>query len=247
MLWKIIIVLIVLGVIGAVLQWIGENLGLFILIVLSVLGFVFFRTPVFFVCDAIAWVLFFVIKALNEGGGFSGRSHTSENRENEKKVDNDSADMSGSQKNEDFWVPMGIPNDIRDALIKCNDTILTIKKINNNIPDINMTNRIDETEKLLKELVKEIILDPNNGKKLTRFADYYLPLAEKLLSQYEALESSSINDPSAQKIRSDIERGIDTLNMGIYNYIVELRDYKNMDIESDVEVMKNLMQQDGLM
>ncbi len=241
------IVLIILGVLfglallGVLIEWIKENAALFMMILFSVLGFIFFLSPLFFICDASAWAIFFLMK-------FLYRNHSNKHPNNlSKTYFEETMDKATEQSSENPSLDMSseIPDETKESLIKCDIILKSIKLHNKNIPSLDMTNKINETERLLKELIDAVIDDPINGKKLSRFSDYYLPITEKLLFHYENLEKAS-NNSSTIKIRNDIEQGIETLNKGIENYLIQLREYKNFDVQSDVDVMTQLMEQDGL-
>ena len=67
-----------------------------------------------------------------------------------------------------------------------------------------------------------------------------------MLHSYETLEKQGITGENIQSAKQDIERVLDTLITGFEQQLDHLFMADMLDISSDIDVLENLMHQDGL-
>ncbi len=109
---------------------------------------------------------------------------------------------------------------------------------------------IREKAETLGELSGRIfaILQENPGLKsqVKRFADYFLPAPLKLLKTYRELEGQGVR---GENIRGSMEKIASILDTTIEAYKKEidaLFEGKALDIETDIEVLEQMMKREGL-
>jgi len=76
--------------------------------------------------------------------------------------------------------------------------------------------------------------------------NYYLPTTLKLLRSYATLEKQGINGENITSAKENIGRILDTLATGYAQQLDQLFESDVIDIAADINVLENLMQQDGL-
>ncbi len=87
---------------------------------------------------------------------------------------------------------------------------------------------------------------PEKKPQVRRFLNIYLPTTIKLLHSYETLEKQGVDGENIQSAKQDIKRILDTLIAGFEQQLDNLFMSDKLDISSDINVLENLMQQDGL-
>jgi 5-bromo-4-chloroindolyl phosphate hydrolysis protein len=103
--------------------------------------------------------------------------------------------------------------------------------------------RIEDVTVKIFRLVDE---KPQKAPQIRRFMNYYLPTTLKLLHSYETLEKQGVNGENISAAKNDIERVLDTLAAGFEQQLDNLFKSDKLDISADIDVLENLMRQDGL-
>ena len=138
-----------------------------------------------------------------------------------------------------------------DALLReGNEAIRTIREINDRIPDhYEMSNKLYRLENIMKRIFDRIKKDPARAKDIRRLMNYYLPTTIKLLKAYEELfeqDPSAAGSGNVQETKRQIEDAMDTINDAFETLLDGLFQDQAWDIASDIDVMKTMMAQDGL-
>ena len=76
--------------------------------------------------------------------------------------------------------------------------------------------------------------------------NYYLPTTVKLLNAYADLDSQEKTSENIEKSKKEIEDTIDTLNDAFDRLFDDMFEDTSLDISTDAEVMKTLLEQEGL-
>ena len=75
--------------------------------------------------------------------------------------------------------------------------------------------------------------------------NYYLPATRKLLNAYVKLDSQGAGG-SASETKRDIESAVDAVNGACSVLLDQMLEDLTMDVQSDIDVMKNMLERDGL-
>ena len=126
------------------------------------------------------------------------------------------------------------------------DIILELREINNNIADISISDKVDNIEELTGKIFRIVEENPEKLPQIRRFSNYYLPTTLKLLRAYATLEKQGIDGENITSTKESIERILDTLTTGYRQQLDQLFMSDAIDIAADINVLENLMQQDGL-
>jgi hypothetical protein len=106
--------------------------------------------------------------------------------------------------------------------------------------------KIQRIEELTAKIFKIVEDKPEKAPQIRRFMNYYLPTTLKLLHSYETLEKQGINGENIMSAKQDIERILDTLATGYEQQLDNLFMSDAIDISADINVLENMMEQDGL-
>lgn len=124
--------------------------------------------------------------------------------------------------------------------------INAVEEANQNIKDIQVSNKIKSIEMIIKEILKYIESHPNQVDEVRRLIEYYLPTTLKLLHAYESFEKQKIQSENIQKGKVEIQEAVDTINEAFTTLYNSLFEDVSMDIEADISVMKTMMEEEGL-
>lgn len=115
-----------------------------------------------------------------------------------------------------------------------------------NTSDPSICAKIQRIEDITAKIFKIVEEKPEKMPQNRRFMNYYLPTTLKLLYSYQTLEKQGINGENIMSAKQDIERVLETLSIGFEQQLDNLFKTDKMDISADIDVLENMMEQDGL-
>ena len=124
--------------------------------------------------------------------------------------------------------------------------IQELRDLNITIVDIPISDKIDRIEELTAKIFRIVEDNPEKLPQIRRFMNYYLPTTLKLLRSYATLEKQGIKGENITATKENIGRILDTLATGYEQQLDQLFKSDAIDIASDIDVLENMMQQDGL-
>lgn len=88
---------------------------------------------------------------------------------------------------------------------------------------------------------------PDQISRTNRFTDYYLDTAEKLVDKYTDLQKVALSDHSdgQGQLTSETADALELLNTAFDKQLSRLLEGEKMDIETDIDVLKNIMKMEG--
>ena len=124
--------------------------------------------------------------------------------------------------------------------------ISELREISSGISDVSIYEKTTRIEDLTARIFRIVEENPDKLPQIRRFMDYYLPTTMKLLKSYATLEKQDIQGENITTTKESIERILDTLVKGYEQQLDQLFKTDAIDIAADINVLENLMQQDGL-
>lgn len=121
-----------------------------------------------------------------------------------------------------------------------------IHHANDLIPDEVMSDKLAQLETLLDRIFSQVRKKPETAKELHRLMNYYLPTTMKLVNAYIELDAQPDAGENIRKTKREIEDALDTVNAAFEKLLDSLFQDMAWDIESDINVMETMFQQDGL-
>ena len=134
----------------------------------------------------------------------------------------------------------------REILTQCSEYIEQIKLCNDRIPGEVISAKLDRLERTARVIMDRVKTDPSLASSLRRLSSYYLPTTVKLLNAYADLDRQEKSSENIEKSKREIESAIDAMNDGFDRLYDSMFDATNLDISTDVEVMRTLLEQEGL-
>jgi hypothetical protein len=136
-----------------------------------------------------------------------------------------------------------------DTEVHHNQYMATLKELRDlkaTVADMEISGKIDKIEELTGKIFKIVEENPDKKSQIRRFESYYLPTTMKLIRSYSTLEKQGVKGENIMASKENIGRILDTLVTGYEQQLDQLFSSDAMDIEADINVLENLMAQDGL-
>ncbi|MBE6542368.1 MAG: hypothetical protein E7672_07975 [Ruminococcaceae bacterium] len=124
--------------------------------------------------------------------------------------------------------------------------IKEIRRLNDDIKDIEVSDRIYKIETHTKNIFDYVTDHPEAMPQIRTFMNYYLPTTLKLLESYKRIERVGVAGENMKKSKADIENILDLLCVGFEQQIDQLFKNEYIDISSDISVLEKMMKKDGL-
>ena len=127
-----------------------------------------------------------------------------------------------------------------------NDHISRIRTLNNDIPGLEISAKLDRLEGLLKEIFARIREHPEQMSRIHELMDYYLPTSVKLVDAYREYDKVSEPGKEILEAKKDIENTMDTINAALGKLLNKLFKDSVLDVTTDAQVLKTVLIQKGL-
>ena len=136
----------------------------------------------------------------------------------------------------------------KDSLIilETERNIDKITDFSQKIDDAELTPALKEMIGILKEMVNYSKVNKEGEKKLEKINEYHLPTAIKMLDSYIEFCNFPVKNANMEKTAQEIEDVIIKLNEALKKILVEMNQNKLIDINSDIDVLKTMLEKEGL-
>ena len=135
---------------------------------------------------------------------------------------------------------------VQEVLDKGNHFLAQIRKCNDDIPGIEISNKIDRMEQIICRIFRQAELHPEVIPDLKKLMEYYLPMTVKLLNAYAEMDAQTVQGENILASKREIEETLDTLNRAYEKLLDELFENMALDVSSDISVLNTLLAQEGL-
>lgn len=138
--------------------------------------------------------------------------------------------------------PEDAPLDMNDD----NAVLGEIKRLNDDIDDEVMSRKIDRIGEITGKIFAYQKQHPNRAGQLRSFLNYYLPTTLKILKAYARMEEQGIEGENIRSAKERIEGMMDKVVEGFEKQLDKLFQDDAMDIATDVQVLEQMLEKDGL-
>ena len=88
--------------------------------------------------------------------------------------------------------------------------------------------------------------EPSRAGEVRRFMNYYLPTADKLLTQYRELGESGSQGKNVRGAMTVIENSLEMIAVAFERQLDSLYRHEAMDIQTDIDVLETMLAADGI-
>lgn len=127
-----------------------------------------------------------------------------------------------------------------------NAILAQIRAVNDAIPDPVMSAKIDRIETITGKILEYQRSNPGKDSQLRSFLNYYLPTTLKILHSYAQLDAQGVEGENITAAKQRIEGMMDKVVEGFEKQLDKLFADSAMDISSDVAVLEQMLEKDGL-
>ena len=134
-----------------------------------------------------------------------------------------------------------------DALLALGrDNVRSVRSAARAVNDGDVRKKAEKIADLTEKIFAQLADSPENYSQVQRFASYFLPAVLKLLSSYSNLESQGASGENISKTSERISQVLDTTISAYERQLDALFTDEALDIETDIEVMKSMIKNQGL-
>ena len=126
------------------------------------------------------------------------------------------------------------------------DVLQQIRQLRDNIEDLTMRQKVDRIGEITARILDYQKAHPDCAEELRSFLDYYLPTTLKILRSYEQMEEQRITGENIRTTKAKVEGMMDQVVEGFETRLDKLFHAEAVDITSDVQVLEQMLRQDGL-
>ena len=127
-----------------------------------------------------------------------------------------------------------------------NAVLAEIRAVNDSIEDAALSAQIDRIGVITAKIFEYQKSHPERSAQLHAFLSYYLPTTLKILRAYAQLESQGVEGENIAAAMSRIEGMMGKVVEGFEKQLDQLFQGDAMDITTDVAVLEQMLQKDGL-
>ena len=88
--------------------------------------------------------------------------------------------------------------------------------------------------------------EPSRAGEVRRFMNYYLPTADKLLTQYRELGESGSQGENVRGAMTVVENSLEMIAVAFERQLDSLYRHEAMDIQTDIDVLETMLDSDGI-
>ena len=131
-----------------------------------------------------------------------------------------------------------------EMLEKVRKNLALLPQLDDFIKDERLSACLRRMERAGSGILREVSEHPEKARQIRRFAEYYLPTSIKILSVYARMERQ--NGENAAELRREVEQNAEIIAKAFENQLDSLFESETLDISTDIEVLRDMLQSDAL-
>ena len=139
-----------------------------------------------------------------------------------------------------------LSQEVQNVIDQGDEYVKKIRKCNDDIPGIEISEKIYRIEMLVDKIFDRVEQNPKNVSDIRKLMDYYLPTTVKLLEAYAEMDVQPAGGENIQRAKKEIEDTLDTLNVAFEKLLDDLFQETAWDVSSDISVLNTMLAQEGL-
>ena len=136
--------------------------------------------------------------------------------------------------------------EIDSILQEGNRALSEMGRIYMSVQDVEVRKKINELMRITDKITQDAIHDPDDIPQIKKFMNYYLPTTIKLLNAYDRMSAQGIEGENLDKSMKSINEMLDQAIEAYKKRLDSLFENQALDIETDIEVMNQMLAREGL-
>ena len=136
--------------------------------------------------------------------------------------------------------------EIDPILQEGNRALSEMGRIYMSVQDVEVRKKINELMRITDKITQDAIHDPSDIPQIKKFMNYYLPTTIKLLNAYDRMSAQGIEGENLDKSIKSISEMLDQAIVAYKKRLDSLFENQALDIETDIEVMNQMLAREGL-
>ena len=136
--------------------------------------------------------------------------------------------------------------EIDPILQEGNRALSEMGRIYMSVQDVEVRKKINELMRITDKITQDAIHDPSDIPQNKKFMNYYLPTTIKLLNAYDRMSAQGIEGENLDKSMKSINEMLDQAIVAYKKRLDSLFENQALDIETDIEVMNQMLAREGL-
>ena len=136
--------------------------------------------------------------------------------------------------------------EIDPILQEGNRALSEMGRIYMSVQDVEVRKKINELMRITDKITQDAIHDPSDIPQIKKFMNYYLPTTIKLLNAYDRMSAQGIEGENLDKSMKSINEMLDQAIVAYKKRLDSLFENQALDIETDIEVMNQMLAREGL-
>ena len=136
--------------------------------------------------------------------------------------------------------------EIDPILQEGNRALSEMGRIYMSVQDVEVRRKINELMRITDKITQDAIHDPDDIPQIKKFMNYYLPTTIKLLNAYDRMSAQGIEGENLDKSMKSINEMLDQAIEAYKKRLDSLFENQALDIETDIEVMNQMLAREGL-
>lgn len=136
--------------------------------------------------------------------------------------------------------------EIDPILQEGNRALREMGRIYMSVQDVEVRKKINELMRITDKITQDAIHDPSDIPQIKKFMNYYLPTTIKLLNAYDRMSAQGIEGENLDKSMKSINEMLDQAIVAYKKRLDSLFENQALDIETDIEVMNQMLAREGL-
>ena len=127
-----------------------------------------------------------------------------------------------------------------------NKALAEMGRLYMSIKDTEVRGKINEIMRITDKIVQDAINDPSDIPQIKKFMNYYLPTTIKLLNAYDRMSAQGIEGENLDKSMKSINEMLDDAIEAYKKMLDSLFANQALDIETEIDVMNQMLSREGL-
>ncbi|MDR2156452.1 MAG: 5-bromo-4-chloroindolyl phosphate hydrolysis family protein [Clostridiales Family XIII bacterium] len=121
-----------------------------------------------------------------------------------------------------------------------------IRAANFALPGEEISLKLSVLEKTMKRIFDYVERYPDKLPETRKLMNYHLPITLKLVEKYKEYEMMEFKPQNVVETKEEISKMFDTVNRAFDNFLESLSRHDTLDVSTDMDVLKQMLEQEGL-